>query len=148
MLSSHRIDLLNSDEGIDCVMAHLTFKKFPQSIKNVILTLSSTHYPTFIELKELVPKAVDRIIKTNSNSTEVFSCNIGFNNKGANSDFDNKKHCIFCEKEFHFSSDCFKFCTYHDRINRLRELKRCSYCGRKGHHKKSDCGQLKCVSCK
>ena len=40
--SSHRIDLLSSDEGIDCVMAHLTFKKFPQTIKNVILTLSST----------------------------------------------------------------------------------------------------------
>ena len=60
----------------------------------MILTLSSTHYPTFSELKELVPKAVDRMIKTNSNSTEVFSCNIGFNNKGANSDFDNKKHCI------------------------------------------------------
>ena len=54
--SAHGIDLLTSNEGIDSVMAHLTFKKFPQNIKNVMLTLSSTHYPTFSELRAFVQK--------------------------------------------------------------------------------------------
>merc|ERR1712240_433898 len=31
------IDLLNKDSGVDTVLAHLTLKKFPQIIKNVMM---------------------------------------------------------------------------------------------------------------
>ena len=95
--SAHEIDLLSSNEGTDSVMAHLTFKKFPQNIKNVMLTLSSTHYPTFSELKTFVPKTVERLIKTGSNSTDSLSCNVGLNIKGAKLTYDNSnKYCLFC----------------------------------------------------
>ena len=111
--STHEIDLLSSNEGTDSVMAHLTFKKFPQNIKNVMLTLSSTHYPTFSELKTFVPKTVERLIKTGSNSTDSLSCNVGLNNKGAKPTYDNSnKYCLFCKEDNHFSSDCLKFSTY------------------------------------
>ena len=114
-----------------------------------MLTLSSTHYPTFSELKTFVPKTVERLIKTGSNSTDSLSCNVGLNNKGAKPTYDNSnKYCLFCKEDNHFSSDCLKFSTYHDRINRLREFKRCSYCGKKDHNKKDECGPLKCAICK
>ena len=45
--TSHGIDLLNDVAGSDTVMAHLAFKKLPQTLKNVLLILCSTHYPTF-----------------------------------------------------------------------------------------------------
>ena len=45
-------------------MAHLTFKKLPQALRNVLLILCSTHYPTFNELKHFIPKAIERINKT------------------------------------------------------------------------------------
>ena len=34
--TSHKIDLLNVDTGVDTVLAHLTFKKFPQKYKKRI----------------------------------------------------------------------------------------------------------------
>ena len=33
-------------------------------------------------------------------------------------------------------------------IKRLKDLKKCSYCGKKGHYRKGECGQLKCGYCK
>ena len=72
--SSYGIDLLNDVAGSDTVMAHLTFKKLPQTLKNVLLILASTHYPTFRELKELIPKAIDRIQKTKSEVSDSLSC--------------------------------------------------------------------------
>ena len=153
LLTSHDINLLDEETGVDSVMAHITFKKFPQTLKNVLLTLCTTHYPTFSELKQFIPKAVDRINKSNSDSTDVLTCNnVNYNNKGAKPKFDDsKKYCLFCDKEYHYSSDCIKFPTFHDRINRLKELKRCTYCGRKGHYgnynKKDDCGKIQCGNC-
>ena len=149
LLTSHDIDLLGDDSGVDCVLAHLTFKKFPQTLKNVLLTLCSTHYPTFEELKKLIPKAVDRINKTNSEGTDVLNCNSVTNNsKGAKAKFDDsKKYCIFCEKDNHYSSDCVKFPNLHERINRLKEIQRCTYCGRKGHYTKDKCGKISCGNC-
>ena len=61
--TSHNIDLLDNDSGVHKIIAHLTFKKFPQQVKNVLLQLCSTHYPTFNELKLHIPTAVDRIKK-------------------------------------------------------------------------------------
>ena len=61
--TSHNIDLLDNDTGVHKVIAHITFKKFPQQIKNILLQLCSTHYPTFNELKQHIPTAVDRIKK-------------------------------------------------------------------------------------
>ena len=31
--TNHKIDLLNNDLGLDTVLVHLTFKKFPQNLK-------------------------------------------------------------------------------------------------------------------
>ena len=51
--SSYNINLLDELAGTDTVLAHLTFKKLLQSLKNVLLELCSTHYPTFSELKKI-----------------------------------------------------------------------------------------------
>ena len=154
LLTSHDIDLLHEDAGLDSVLAHLTFKKLPQTLKNVLLTLCATHYPTFEELRKFIPIAVDRINKTNSEGADILNCNTVTNNsKGAkanNSKFDdskNKKYCIFCEKDNHYSSDCVKFPNIHERINRLKEAQRCTYCGKKGHYFKDKCGKLSCGNC-
>ena len=61
---SYNIDLLNEGTGVDQYLAHLTFKKLPINLKNVLLMLCDSHYPTFIELKTKIPIAVDRIRKT------------------------------------------------------------------------------------
>ena len=99
LLTSHGIDLLHDAAGVDSVLAHLTFKKFPQTLKNVLLTLCSTHYPAFEELKQFIPTAVDRINKSNSEGTDVLNCNNVTNNfKGAKAKFDDSKsknYCIF-----------------------------------------------------
>ena len=44
LLTSHNIDLLHEDAGLDSVLAHLTFKRLPQRVRNVLLTLCKTHY--------------------------------------------------------------------------------------------------------
>ena len=154
LLTSHKIDLLHEEAGVDDVLAHLTFKRLPQTVKNVLLTLCATHYPTFDELKKFIPIAVDRINKTNSEGADSVNCGAVTNNfKGAkskDSKFDDSKkkmYCIFCDKDNHYSSDCFKFPNIHDRINRLKEAKRCSFCGRKGHYFKDKCGKLSCGHC-
>ena len=72
--TSHSIDLLNEVTGVDTVMAHLTFKKLPQTLKNVLSILSSTHYPTFKELKQFIPKAIERIQKSKSEEADSLSC--------------------------------------------------------------------------
>ena len=127
-------------------MAHLTFKKFPQTLKNVLLTLCTTHYPTFKELIKFIPKAVDRINKSSGDGIDTLNCNSKtYNNKGVKPKSD--KYCLFCDKDNHYSSDCIKFPTFHDRINRLKEIKRCTYCGRKGHNKKGECGKIQCGNC-
>ncbi len=58
-----------------------------------------------------------------------------------------KMYCIFCDKDKHYSSDCFKFPNIHEIINRLKEAKRCSFCGKKGHYFKDKCGKLSCGHC-
>ena len=72
--TSHGIDLLNEVTRADTVMAHLTFKKLPQTLKNVLLILCSTHYPTFKELKQFIPKAIERIQKSKSDEADSLSC--------------------------------------------------------------------------
>ena len=145
LLTSHNIDLLNEEAGMDTVLSHLTFKKLPQSLRNVILNLSTTHYPTFAELKVLIPKAVDRLRLQSGENNDVLNCNSVTLNKGVKQHVN--KYCLFCQKDNHFSSDCTKFSTFHDRVNKLKELKKCSFCGKKGHFNKKECGPLKCSHC-
>ena len=146
LLTSHGINILDEEAGCDIVLAHLIFKKLPQSLRNVLLNLTSTHYPTFKELKDLIPKAVDRLSKYGGENTDVLNCNNVTFNKGVKAKAN--KYCLFCEMDNHFSSECSKFSTWHDRVNRLKDLKKCSYCGKKGHYRKGECGQLKCGYCK
>ena len=75
LLTSYDIDLLHAEAGLDQVLAHLTFKRLPQSVRNVLLTLCETHFPTFDESKKYIPFAVDRIHETNSDEADSLSCN-------------------------------------------------------------------------
>ena len=72
--SSYNINLLDELAGTDTVLAHLTFKKLPQSLKNVLLELCSTHYPTFSELKKFIPKAIERIQRSKPEVSDSLSC--------------------------------------------------------------------------
>ena len=72
--SSYNINLLDELAGTDTVLAHLTFKKLPQSLKNVLLELCSTHYPTFSELKQFIPKAIERIQRSKPEVSDSLSC--------------------------------------------------------------------------
>ena len=109
LLTSHDIDLLHEEAGSNIVLAHLTFKKLPQALRNVLLNLASTHYPTFQELKDLIPKAVDRLRLSNygGETTDVLNCNNVTFNKGVKAK--TNKYCLFCEKDNHFSSDAVNF---------------------------------------
>ena len=72
--TSHKIDLLNDATGVDTVLAHLTFKKFPQNVKNVLMQICETHYPTFQELIDKLPVAIERISKSECTGAEEVIC--------------------------------------------------------------------------
>ena len=145
---SYNIDLLNVGAGVDQYLAHLTFKKLPINLRNILLMLCDSHYPTFVELKNKIPIAIDRIRKT-ENMGENYNCNTisSGNSKGSNFSDNSKKFCILCEKDTHYSSNCLKYSTIHDRINRLKDTKRCTYCSKKSHTDKNECDKLICKHC-
>ena len=151
--TNYSIDLLDNDSGVHRVISHLTFKKFPNSIKNIMLQLCSTHYPTYEELKKYVPIAVDRIKKFQNSENDPcnLTCNVSStkpNNTGNNQDI--KQSCYLCGKDNHFTSYCMKFSTYDDRVNQLKKLNRCTFCGKVGHQgrTKDKCGKVTCFNCK
>ena len=74
--TAYGIDLVNEEAGVDKALAHLTFKKFPQIMRNELLRLCSTHYPTFKELVKFIPIAIDRIHKSNSEGDVGYSCSL------------------------------------------------------------------------
>ena len=43
-------------------------------LKNVLLELCSTHYPTFSELKKCIPKAIERIQRSKPEVSDSLSC--------------------------------------------------------------------------
>ena len=71
--TSFKIDLLDADTGVDKVLAHLTFKKFPQNVKNVLMQICDNHYPTFNELIVKLPVAVERISKSKGADIDIVS---------------------------------------------------------------------------
>ena len=104
--TTHGIDLLNKDSGVDTVLAHLTFKKFPQIIKNVIMQIGNNHYPTFDELIKHLPTAIERIQKTKGLGGEEVTCgNTITNNYEPENVGDNKQYCALCETEHHCSCE-------------------------------------------
>ena len=44
--TSYQIDLLDADTGVGKVLAHLTFKNFPQNVENVLMHICESHFPT------------------------------------------------------------------------------------------------------
>ena len=104
--TTHGIDLLNKESGFDTVLAHLTFKKFPQIIKNVIMQIGNNHYPTFDELTKHLPTAIERIQKSKGiGGEEVTSINTITNNYEPENVGDNKQYCALCETEHHCSCE-------------------------------------------
>ena len=98
------------------------------------MQICNSHYPTFEELINNLPKAIERIQNSKCIGVEEVTCNNAttksYKPKNAK---DNKPYCSLCEKENHYSSECVRYPSIHERINRLRDLKRCTFCGRKGH---------------
>ena len=120
--TSHKIDLLNVDTGVYTVLAHLTFKKFPQNIKNVLMQICESHFPTFQELIVKLPVAIERISKSKCTGAEEVTCsNVTAKSYKPKNVKDKKPYCSLCDKEYHYSSDCIKYSTIHDKINRLKE---------------------------
>ena len=152
--TAHNIDLLESGRGFDTILAHLTFKRLPQSLKNKLLDLCSTHYPTFEELVKFIPTACDRILKSDSEgavgscnvTSKSFSQNHNYNGKGQK-DKNSNVYCVLCKKD-HYTSNCTVFSTVHDRIICLRNQKRCTFCTKLGHSGKDKCVNLFCSYCK
>ena len=123
--NNHKIDLLNDASGVDTVLAHLTFKKFPQNVKNVLMQICDSHYPTFQKLIDKLPTAIERISKSKCTGVdEVICSNVTAKNYKPKNVKDKKPYCSLCDKEYHYSSECIKYSTIHDRINRLKELKK------------------------
>ena len=88
-------------------------------------------------------------MKTKSTKKDTFACNFTTNDDtGQNrNNMEKSKYCVMCQVETHWSSDCENFNTIANRITKLKELKRCSYCTKRGHKFKEDCGKLTCGHC-
>ena len=117
------------------------------------MQICNSHYPTFEELINNLPKAIERIQKSKCIGVEEVTCNNATTKSYKPKNVkDNKPYCSLCEKENHYSSECVRYPSIHERINRLRDLKRCTFCGRKGHvskpKDKGRCGRLVCGHCK
>ena len=84
-----------------------------------------------------LPVAIERISKSKCTGAEEVTCsNVTAKNYKPKNVKDKKPYCSLCDKEYHYSSECIKYATIHDRINHLKDLKKCSFCGRKGHFSK------------
>ena len=62
---------------------------------------------------------------------------VDMNFKGSNFSGNSKKFYIICEQDTLYSSIGLKFTTIHDKINSLKNIKRCYYCSKKSHCTKS-----------